>query len=113
MLLDTLARGVDEELWHVVADAYESGRHSTLAELGVLGDDDRRTVAERTPQAQAVDRLAAETIETVTATHRGILRAVEGGYRQVVAEVTAAPLLGTDTRRQATQQVMSRFADRG
>ncbi|WP_406013044.1 phage minor capsid protein [Streptomyces sp. NBC_00984] len=112
-LLDTLARGVDEEVRHVVAEAYDSGRHSALAELGVLGDDDRRTVAERTPQAQAVDRLAAETIETVTATHRGILRGVEDGYRQVVAEVTAAPLLGTDTRRQATQQAMTRFADRG
>ncbi|MFD7068491.1 phage minor capsid protein [Streptomyces sp. NPDC059913] len=113
MLLDTLASGVDEEVRHVVAEAYDSGRHSALAELGALGDDDRRTVAERTPQAQAVDRLAAETVETVTATHRGILRAVEDGYRQVVAEVTAAPLLGTDTRRQATQQAMSRFADRG
>ncbi|MFE5895901.1 phage minor capsid protein [Streptomyces sp. NPDC056488] len=113
MLLDTLAAGVDEEVRYVVAEAYDSGRHSALAELGVLGDDDRRTVAERTPQAQAVDRLAAETVETVTATHRGILRAVEDGYRQVVAEVTAAPLLGTDTRRQATQQAMSRFAERG
>ncbi|WP_331757307.1 phage minor capsid protein [Streptomyces albidoflavus] len=112
-LLDTLARGVDEEVRHVVAEAYDSGQHSALAELGVMGDDDRRTVAERTPQAQAVDRLAAETIETVTATHRGILRGVEDGYRQVVAEVTAAPLLGTDTRRQATQQAMTRFADRG
>ncbi|MGW1658877.1 phage minor capsid protein, partial [Streptomyces atratus] len=71
MLVDTLARGVDQEVRHVVADAYESGRHPALAELGVLGDDDRRTVAERTPQAQAVDRLAAETIETVTATHPG------------------------------------------
>ncbi|MGY4901475.1 hypothetical protein [Streptomyces sp. 900116325] len=35
----------------------------------MLSDDDRRTVAKRTPQAQAVDPLAAETIETVTATH--------------------------------------------
>lgn len=113
MLLDALAGNVDQEVRRVVAEAYESGRHSALAELGVLGDDDRRTVAERTPQAQAVDRLAAETIETVTATHRGILRGVEDGYRQVVAEVTAAPLLGIDSRRQATQQAMTRFADRG
>ncbi|MGW1770647.1 phage minor capsid protein [Streptomyces sp. NPDC002104] len=113
MLLDSLAGPVDKEVRRVVAEAYESGRHSALAELGVLGDDDRRTVAERTPQAQAVDRLAAETIETVTATHRGILRATEDGYRRVVAEVTAAPLLGTESRRQATQQAMQRFADRG
>ncbi|MDN3056188.1 phage capsid protein [Streptomyces sp. SRF1] len=112
-LLDVLAGQVDAEVRHVVAEAYESGRHSALAELGVLADEDRRTVAERTPQAQAVDRLAAETIETVTTTHRGILRAVEDGYRQVVAEATAAPLLGTETRRQATQQAMTRFADRG
>ncbi|MFI9203326.1 phage minor capsid protein [Streptomyces sp. NPDC053048] len=113
MLLDTLAGTVAQEVRRVVAEAYTSGRHSALAELGVLGDADRRTVAERTPQAQAVDRLAAETIETVTATHRGILRATEDGYRQVVAEVTAAPLLGTESRRQATQQAMQRFADRG
>ncbi|MCQ8829852.1 phage minor capsid protein [Streptomyces malaysiensis] len=112
-LLDVLAGQVDAEVRHVVAEAYESGRHSALAELGVLADENRRTVAEHTPQAQAVDRLTAETIETVTATHRGILRAVEDGYRQVVAEATAAPLLGTETRRQATQQAMTRFADRG
>lgn len=112
-LLDVVAGQVDAEVRHVVAEAYESGRHSALAELGVLADEDRRTVAEHTPQARAVDRLAAETIETVTATHRGILRAVEDGYRQVVAEATAAPLLGTETRRQATQQAMTRFADRG
>lgn len=113
MLLDSLAGTVDQEVRRVVAEAYESGRHSAVAELGVLGDDDRRTVAERTPQAHAVDRLAAETVETVTATHRGILRGVEDGFRQVVAEVTAAPLLGTESRRQATQQAMQRFADRG
>ncbi|MDT3395585.1 phage minor capsid protein [Streptomyces sp. B1866] len=112
-LLDTLAEQVGPEVRRVVAEAYESGRHSALAELGVLRDDERRTVAEHTPQAGAVDRLAAETVQTVTATHRGILRAVEDGYRQVVAEVTAAPLLGVETRRQATQQAMTRFADRG
>ncbi|MEV8055162.1 phage minor capsid protein [Streptomyces antimycoticus] len=112
-LLNVLAGQVDAEVRHVIAEAYESGRHSALAELGVLADEDRRTVAEHTPQAQAVDRLAAETIETVTATHRGVLRAVEDGYRQVVAAATAAPLLGTETRRQATQQAMTRFADRG
>ncbi len=113
MLLDTLAGNVDQEVRHVVAEAYQAGRHSALAELGVLSDENRRRVADLTPQAQAVDRLAAETIETVTATHRGILRATEDGYRRVVAEVTAAPLLGTESRRQATQQAMTRFADRG
>ncbi|MCM2420299.1 phage minor capsid protein [Streptomyces sp. RKAG293] len=112
-LLDTLAGRVHTEVRHAVAEAYDSGWHSALAELDVLSDHDRRLTAERTPNTRAVDRLAAETIETVTATHRGILRGVEDGYRQVVSEVTAAPLLGTESRRQATQQAMTRFADRG
>ncbi|KAA6220636.1 phage capsid protein [Streptomyces albofaciens JCM 4342] len=113
VLLGALAGTVDTEVRHAVAEAYDAGRASALEELDALPDEDRRTVAERTPHARAVDRLAAETIDTVTSTHRGILRAVEDGYRQVVAEVTAAPLLGTETRRQATQQAMQRFADRG
>ncbi|MFI9320116.1 phage minor capsid protein [Kitasatospora aureofaciens] len=54
-----------------------------------------------------------ETIELVTATHCGVPRGVEDRYRQVVSEVTAIPLLGIDTRRQATARAMKRFADRG
>lgn len=76
MLLDSVAGTVGLEVRRVVAEAYGSGRHSALTEPG---DDDRRTVAEHTPQAQAVDRLAVETAETVTATHRGILRGVTQG----------------------------------
>ncbi|MFH8403744.1 phage minor capsid protein [Streptomyces sp. NPDC018019] len=113
VLLGALAGTVDTEVRHAVAEAYTAGRASALEELDALPEEELRTVAERTPHARAVDRLAAETIDTVTSTHRGILRAVEDGYRQVVAEVTAAPLLGTETRRQATQQAMQRFADRG
>src|SRR5439155_3264745 len=84
-----------------------------LAELGALGDADRLRIAESTPATRAVDRLAQETVDLVEQTHRGILRGVEDGYRQVVAEVSATPLLGIDTRRQATQRAMERFADRG
>ncbi|MFF5442196.1 hypothetical protein [Streptomyces achromogenes] len=58
-------------------------------------DHARQLVDQITPNAQAVDRLAAETVIRVTATHRSILRAVVDGFRQSVAEVTATPLLGT------------------
>ncbi|UUN29435.1 phage minor capsid protein [Streptomyces sp. FIT100] len=113
MLLGTLAGQVSDEVRQVVAEAYDSGRTSALEELGVLSDEDRRTVAERTPGTQAVDRLAAETAELITSTHRSILRAVLDGVRDIVARVTATPLLGTGTRRQATQDAMRQFADRG
>ncbi|MGC9541595.1 phage minor capsid protein [Streptomyces sp. UG1] len=112
-VVDVLSTAVDLEVWDVVAEAYNVGAQAGLAELGALGDDDARRIAETTPATRAVDRLAQETVDLVTETHRGILRGVEDGYRQVIAEVAATPLLGIDTRRQATQRAMERFADRG
>ncbi|MGW1507078.1 hypothetical protein ACWCQW_53395 [Streptomyces mirabilis] len=48
-----------------------------------------------------------------TPRHRSILRAVDDGYRAIVAEVTPTPLLATVTRRLATQDAMTRLSDRG
>ncbi|MFI0737864.1 phage minor capsid protein [Streptomyces sp. NPDC021100] len=112
-VVDALAEATRLEVFDVVAEAYNVGARSGLAELGALHDADLRRIAETTPNTRAVDRLAAETVDLVTATHRGILRGVEDGYRQVIAEVSATPLLGIDTRRQATQSAMERFSDRG
>uniref|UniRef100_UPI000AE0801E phage minor capsid protein n=1 Tax=Streptomyces acidiscabies TaxID=42234 RepID=UPI000AE0801E len=112
-VVDALSTAVDLEVWDVVAEAYNVGARAGLAELGALRDDDVRRIAETTPATRAVDRLAQETVDLVTETHRGILRGVEDGYRQVIAEVSATPLLGIDTRRQATQRAMERFSDRG
>ncbi|MEV0410307.1 phage minor capsid protein [Streptomyces sp. NPDC050448] len=112
-VVDALAEATRLDVFDAVAEAYNVGARSGLAELGALHDNDLRRIAETTPNTRAVDRLAAETVELVTATHRGILRGVEDNYRQVIAEVSATPLLGVDTRRQATQSAMERFADRG
>ncbi|QHF97923.1 phage capsid protein [Streptomyces sp. NHF165] len=112
-VVDELGKATELEVFDVVAEAYNAGARAGLAELGALADEDARRIAESTPNARAVDRLAHETVERVTETHRGILRGVEDGYRRVIAEVAGKPLLGVDTRRQATQQAMQRFADRG
>ena len=112
-VVDELGRAVQLEVFDVVAESYNAGHRAAVAELGALSDDARRLVDEITPQAQAVDRLAQETVDVVTSTHRSILRAVVDGFRAVVSEVIATPLLGTGTRRQATQDAMRRFADRG
>ncbi|MFE1378691.1 phage minor capsid protein [Streptomyces sp. NPDC058740] len=112
-VVDALAEATRLEVFDVIAEAYNVGARSGLAELGALHDADLRRIADTTPNTRAVDRLAAETVELVMATHRGILRGVEDGYRQVIAEVSATPLLGVDTRRQATQSAMERFSDRG
>ncbi|MFJ3867901.1 phage minor capsid protein [Streptomyces nigra] len=112
-VVDELGKAVTLEVFDAVAEAYNTGHRAAVAELGALSDAGRRLVDDVTPNAQAVDRLAAETVDLLTERHRSILRAVDDGYRAVVAEVTATPLLGTGTRRQATQDAMQRFADRG
>ncbi|MET9253758.1 phage minor capsid protein [Streptomyces sp. NPDC003717] len=112
-VVDELGKAVTLDVFDAVADAYNTGHRAAAAELGALSDTGRRLVDDAIPNAQAVDRLAQETVDRLTDRHRSILRTVEDGYRGVVAEVTATPLLGTGTRRQATQDAMRRFADQG
>ncbi|WP_432026841.1 phage minor capsid protein [Streptomyces sp. 1222.5] len=112
-VVDELGKAVELEVFDAVATAYNEGHRAAVAELGALSDDARALVDDVTPNAQAVDRLAQETVDVVTSTHRSILRAVVDRFRAIVAEVTATPLLGTGTRRQATQDAMRRFADEG
>ncbi|MFD5901726.1 phage minor capsid protein [Streptomyces microflavus] len=112
-VVDELAKATALDVFGVVAEAYNVGHRAAVAELGALSDDARALVDERIPNAQAVDRLAQEAVDVVTATHRSILRAVVDGFRAVIAAVAATPLLGTGTRRQAAQDAMRTFADGG
>ncbi|WP_404959026.1 phage minor capsid protein [Streptomyces sp. 147326] len=112
-VVDELHQAVTLDVHDAVAQSYNEGHRAAVAELGAMPDDARRLVDDRLPQAQAVDRLAQETVDVVTSTHRGILRAIVDGFRAVVSEVTATVALGTGTRRQATQDAMRRWADEG
>ncbi|MGW6481312.1 phage minor capsid protein [Streptomyces sp. NPDC055059] len=112
-VVDELGRATSLEVHDAVAEAYNVGARAGVLELGALHDDDARRIAEETPGTRRVDRLAIEATELVTASHRGILRGVEDIYRQVIAQSAATPLMGVDTRRQATQQAVQRFTDRG
>ncbi|MFD6873269.1 MULTISPECIES: phage minor capsid protein [unclassified Streptomyces] len=112
-VVDELHQAVTLDVFDAVAESYNRGHRAAVAELGALSDEARRLVDDRLPQAQAVDRLAQETVDVVTSTHRGILRAVVDRFRAVVSEVTATVALGTGTRRQATQDAMRRWADEG
>ncbi|MGW4305081.1 phage minor capsid protein [Streptomyces californicus] len=110
---DQLGQAVRLEVFEVTAEAYSTGHRAGVAELGALDDDARRLVDEITPQAQAVDRLAEQAVTRVTDTHRSILRTIVDRFRAIVGQVAALPLLGTSTRRQATQDAMRKWADEG
>lgn len=47
----------------------------------MTSDAGRRLVDDVTPNTQAVDRFAAETVDRMTSTHRSILWAVDDRYR--------------------------------
>ncbi|WP_032769819.1 phage minor capsid protein [Streptomyces sp. CNS654] len=110
---DQLDQAVRLEVFEVTAEAYNTGHRAGVAELGALDNDARRLVDEITPQAQAVDRLAEQAVTRVTDTHRSILRTIVDRFRAIVGQVAALPLLGTSTRRQATQDAMRKWADEG
>lgn len=112
-VVDELHQAVTLDVFDAVAESYNTGHRAAVAELGALSDDARALVDDRLPNAQAVDRLAQETVDVVTSTHRSILRTTADRYRAVVSEVTATVALGTGTRRQATQDAMRRWADEG
>ncbi|MHB9861118.1 hypothetical protein [Streptomyces sp. YIM S03343] len=50
--------------------AYNEGHRTAIAELGTQSDRARALVDDVNPNAQAVDRLAQETVDVVTTTHR-------------------------------------------
>ncbi|MFJ9128934.1 phage minor capsid protein [Streptomyces sp. NPDC102340] len=92
-----------------VAEAYNRGAQAAVVELGALAP----AVAAIPAGTPVVDRLAAALVGETQATHSRILRSTMDVYRQVIAEATSAPLLGVETRRQAAQRALTRFADRG
>lgn len=60
-----------------------------------------------------VELLVSETMRYLSATGTRILRSTMDAYRSVVAETAGQVLIGTQTRRQAAQSALNRFAVKG
>ncbi|MGW3442183.1 phage minor capsid protein [Streptomyces sp. NPDC001076] len=112
-VVDELGKATTLEVHDAVAEAYNVGARAGLAELGALDDATVARLAAQTPGTRRVDRLAMEAVQVVTDSHRGILRGVEDTYRQIIAQAAATPLIGVQTRRQATQTAVQRLTERG
>ncbi|MGW5409017.1 phage minor capsid protein [Streptomyces spiralis] len=112
-IVNVLRDATSTEVHQAVAEAYNVGARAGLLELGAVDDQTAARIAERTPGTRRLDRLAMETTQLVTDTHRGILRGVEDTYRQVIAQAAGTPTLGVHTRRQAAQQAIEQFTGRG
>ncbi|MFF1416562.1 phage minor capsid protein [Streptomyces sp. NPDC058280] len=113
MIADALQQDADGAVRAALVTAYNRGRQAAVAEMGAL-DIGRELVARDVlPNAPAVDRLAASYAADTRPLYVRITRAVLDLYRGVVARVSGGVLLGTITRRQASQRALDQFAQRG
>ncbi|MER5213695.1 phage minor capsid protein [Streptomyces sp. NPDC002838] len=112
-IAEALQQDANGAVARALATAYGRGRQAAAAELGAL-DIGRELQARRVlPNAPAVDRLAASYAADTRPLYQRITRAVTDTYRSVVSRVASGPLLGTVTRRQASQRALDQFAQRG
>ncbi|MDX3028274.1 phage minor capsid protein [Streptomyces scabiei] len=112
-ITEALQQDADGAVAAALATAYGRGRQAAVAELGAL-DVGRELQAQRVlPNAASVDRLAASYAADTRPLYVRITRAVVDTYRSIVTRVASGPLLGTVTRRQASQRALDQFAQRG
>ncbi|MFE3197173.1 phage minor capsid protein [Embleya sp. NPDC059237] len=112
-VVDALAVDADGTVRQALSTAYERGQAAAIAEMGAVPVAQAAAAATVLPTASVVDRLAAAVLDTTTAVHSSILRQTTDVYREVIARSAAAPVLGVETRRAATQQALNQFVDRG
>ena len=94
-------------------EAYGRGEQAAVAELGAVPVGHEQFARRHLPNAPSVDRLAASYAQDTRPLYARITRAVLDVFRNVVARVSGGVLLGTETRRQASQRALNVFATRG
>ncbi|MCB5168006.1 phage minor capsid protein [Streptomyces bambusae] len=96
-----------------LAVAYDRGQQAAVAELGAL-DTGREAQARRvTPNAPAVDRLAASYAQDTRPLYQRITRSILDVFRTVTTQAAGTQLLTGQTRRAASQRALNAFAQRG
>lgn len=89
-----------------ITEAYRTGSKTAASQLGV-------TATFGMTNTRAVAELVSETVSAVQSTHVQILRSTQDVYRQVISETSSRVVTGTQTRRQAAQSALDRFANKG
>ncbi|MCK9570362.1 phage minor capsid protein [Candidatus Pacearchaeota archaeon] len=105
-------RKLDPKIEEAVTAAYNAGADRAAAELikAKLTDLFADISVSR---GTAVKTLAKAIVDALESSHLGILRMTQDAYRKIISEAAGKTLSGAMTRRQAAQQALSRFADKG
>jgi hypothetical protein len=97
------------EVRSVIAQAFQAGRALAVADLDAANVE----VVMPPARARAIEILAEETLGKVSGVRPAALRAVTDVYQRTVADAAAAVVTGAQTRRDAAQSALDRFAGRG
>ena len=95
---------------NLIKGAYTGGEAEALA---TLVKAKMPTATAPIVENKALTKLLSETTQSVLGVHSTVLRSVDDAYRSVVREASSGMLLGSDTRADAVQQALNRFADKG
>ena len=108
---------VEDQVRAAIEDAYRDGSDSAIADLrsvkragGPVGDIDTNFGM---MNKRAIRSAANQTVGKLKSTHLRIFRHVDDVYRRAVSQAQTSVLTGTATRREASQKVLNRFANRG
>lgn len=108
-----LRHDADGAIGAALTEAYRRGRHAAVVEIGALDTGREAFTRRAVPNAASVDRLAASMARDTRPLYTRITRVVVDVYRAIIGQSSAGVLLGAQTRRQATQWALDRFAGRG
>lgn len=92
-----------------IIDAYEKGGASATTDFSLP----KQTILRETKLKSSVQNLLLESNNLVTNVSNRILRSTMDAYRDIQAEVATGVITGIETRKQATQRMLNKFADRG
>ncbi len=108
---------VDDKVRDAIEDAYRDGSKSAIADLRKVkragGPVDEINTNFGAMNKRAIRAAAKETVGKLQGTHLRILRQADDVYRRAVSEAQTSVLTGTATRREASQKVLNKFANRG
>lgn len=109
--LDAMSPTTLRRITEAILKAWNRGTATAMVDVEALM---QQVAAGANPAGlPAVQQMMAETTYAVVSSHAAILRTVDDQYRQIVRTSSAQVLLGTQTRRDATQAALDRFASRG
>lgn len=111
-ILYELQRTVATAIPAALAEAAIAGGRAAIADLDrVLGPAGRDYTSPLNQGALAA--LARSMSDQLTPAYRSVTRAVDDVYRQVIGRSSVSTLVGTETRREASQRALDEFAARG